>query len=207
MEGLRPLFSFSGVKVDEHLKGRDQRLAVFAAEAVALEKKTSVPAEMAVGMWAAESRWGFKVTGDFNYWGITFNGKIHKARKWCATHEDLTQGEINTWPSADEKATMQVVGTLRGGRFRVSMYRWFASFESLEAAMAEYGRLLTRVPKYAEPLQRYVRFGDFDKLVREVSAHWAQSEAHAALVLQIAKQRNVRDAIQRARTAAKVVRA
>lgn len=184
---------------NEHLVGRDERLAAFAREAVAIERKHGIPARLAVGQWAVESRWGFDTSGSHNYWGITFNPKIHPGFEWIDTHEELTLEQIQNWPDEAERATMVRVSDLGNGRFLVKMRRRFAAFPDLAAALAEYARLLTKVPKYAEPLREYLRFGNFEGLVRAIAKHWATGASYADLVLQIAKQGNVTRAIERAR--------
>lgn len=91
-----------------------------------------------------EAGYEIKLTGDFNPWGITWIRRIHgpDKRKWCATHEDLSQKQIDAWPLADEKATMRKVKRLENGKWKVAMYRWFASYANEDEAVADYVRVL-----------------------------------------------------------------
>src|SRR4051812_1994218 len=110
---------------------REMAIAAVRAEAI-----TEFPARVLLTVWACESAWGTRVTGDFNYWGITRLPEAGLARM-CATHEDLTPAELEAFDPR-ERATAQKEKDLGKGKARYSMMRYFASYVSLGESVIEY---------------------------------------------------------------------
>jgi flagellum-specific peptidoglycan hydrolase FlgJ len=184
-----------------HLIGRDERLRSFAAVAVTIEALHGIPAPMAVGQWAAESKWGFAPSGRHNFWGITFNPRLHQTYSWRETKEELTRQQLALWPDAEEKATVSRILDLPNGRLRVWMRRKFADFHSLRDGTEAYARLITRGASYAEAWGGFLVHGDMDRLIDEVGMKWATAKAYPRLVRTIAHQGNVQRALEDARNA------
>lgn len=165
---------------------------------VAIEKTTSFPPAVGLAMWACESGWGAKITGDNNYFGITRPPESGPA-KMCPTHEDITLAQLALF-RADEQATVTSKAPLSNGLYRVYMSRWFASYPSLTDACEEYVQLFTASPKrYRSAWGEYLQDHDADALLRHIcEAGYATGPAEQ-VELTIAHQGNIVAAIAKAR--------
>lgn len=98
------------------------------------------PPAVGLAMSACESGWWASVTGANNYFGITrppsFLGDPQSA--WCKTTEYTTPTGLTRFRE-DERATAVLINPAKG---EYSMYRWFAVYPSLEAAVEAYIDLL-----------------------------------------------------------------
>ena len=115
---------------------------------VAIERRTATgsppsrgfPPAVGLAMSACESGWWASVTGANNYFGITrpptFPGDPQSA--WCKTTEFTTPTGLTRFRD-DERATAVLINPAKG---EYSMYRWFAVYPSLEAAVEAYVDLL-----------------------------------------------------------------
>ncbi len=165
---------------------------------VALEQTTYFPPAVGLAMWACESGWGTKITGDNNYFGITRAPEIGPA-KLCATHEDISLAQLANF-RADEQATVTSKAPLSNGLYRVYMSRWFASYPSLTDACAEYIKLFTASPKrYKAAWQQFLQDRDADSLLKHIcEAGYATGPAED-VELHIEHQGNIIDAVAKAR--------
>lgn len=98
---------------------------VIPAEVIAAaqdaQKATDIPASVSIAQWAAESGWGAKVTGTYNYFGV--KAVPGQPFTMCPTHEMVD------------------------GR-RVPIEAAFVNYSSLEQAFVDHARLLCG-PRYA----------------------------------------------------------
>lgn len=167
--------------------------------AIAVERKTSFPAEALVAQWAVESGWGQKVTGDFNYFGLTRQVAPDRPMKWCATHEILTEAQLEQL-EPEERARVTSMERLPTGKFNVRLSRRFPSFDSIRQAVDRYVLLLTQGYRYARAWTAYLADHDLDKLLNGIAAAGYSTSGNYALVLrQIAHGHNVAIAVQVAR--------
>lgn len=120
----------------------------YAQIAKLISPMVGLPVRALVAQWAIESAWGASKSGDYNFWGITWNPRIHTGKKWCVTREDLTQHQIDTWMREDEKKTIEKIALVKPGVWRCRMNRWFASFRDADEAVESYRKLLN-LSRYA----------------------------------------------------------
>lgn len=135
---------------------KQKRLADYARVAVRLERETGAPAAFLVAQWAVESAWGEKQSGDFNFWGITYNPNLHKDFKWCPTREVLTQRQIDAL-DPEEKREMRVTSVLPSGKSEIRLRRRFSSFATEAEARASYVRLIQGKTRYGKAIAEYTR--------------------------------------------------
>jgi flagellum-specific peptidoglycan hydrolase FlgJ len=183
-------------------KTQQGALLAVAGVAVEIESKTMLPAPLLISQWAAESGWGEKQTGDFNFWGLTRAAAAHMPQKLCPTHELLTQAEIDKLP-ADERNTITKQVPLPDGKFHVEHSRHFPNFPSLQAAAECYAELITRGKPYMVAWNSYRLDRDLEKLIDGVTkAVFATGSGYAILLKRIAHQANVTVACDTARAKA-----
>lgn len=155
---------------------RKRRLAEIAAIAVRLEAETGVPAALLVAQWAVESAWGARPIGAANYFGI----------KKSARH--LRSCRVPT--------TEYISGK------RTETNAEFADYNSLEDAARDYAWLISNGWPYREAWKQYLATRDFDALATAVARIYATDPQYGLLIQTVAKQGNVRAAIDAARAEA-----
>lgn len=179
------------------LKNRLQRLLEFSPFAVALEKRVAIPAEVTCAQWAAESAWGSKTTAAYNYFGVKFSPKRHKAFNWCRTTEYLTRSALD---DLVERGALRVISISEreGGLFHVICEDRFAVFRSIEDAIEDRALMMTRQP-YKAAYDAFRLDGDTEKYVRAIARIYATAPDYADLLWRLCRQDNIRDACARAR--------
>jgi flagellum-specific peptidoglycan hydrolase FlgJ len=184
---------------------RDERLSAMAREAVAIEAATGqdgkrgYPPRLLLAQWALESSWGERCTGDFNYFGITYNPKRHKAFRMCPTHEEMTEAQILSL-SPEEAATITSKTLIRAGVFRIGLRRKFASYSSLSEALSDKTRLIMNTDRYRFAFMDFQQSGDVEKLIRSIAAAgYATAGGYGETLVQISRQGNIAQAVERAR--------
>jgi flagellum-specific peptidoglycan hydrolase FlgJ len=175
----------------------DASFREMANAAVRAERLTRFPAGVLLAMWACESDWGQKVTGDFNYWGITRDPSQGPA-KFCATHEDITPQQLLGF-RPDERATAVQGAALGAGRYRYAMSRWFASYASLDESIAAFTAFITESPDHYRPAwQAYQQDGDAAELLRALCQAGYATGPAAPTELAILQQGNIAHALEMA---------
>lgn len=190
---LPNLPSNASVPEDVRRNNRD----VFVPIAVAHEKETTFPAEVSFGQWAIESKWGTKVSGKNNYFGLT--------RAWSPgpvslspTTEFITRRELDLF-AADERATAREISgaplplTWPGKRW-VSMKRWFRDYDSINEALADKTRvLMDRNGRYGMAWAAYLATKDPVALIAGIAkAGYATAGGYDVTVTQVMRQSDVR---------------
>lgn len=133
----------------------DPTFRAVARAFVKAEANTKFPPAPGLAMWATESGWGHFLTGDFNYFGITRNPEDGPA-KFVATHEDIAPAELASF-RGDERATAVKGAALGDGKFSYSMFRWFASYASLDDAVNHFIQIFTASPdRYKNAWKQYL---------------------------------------------------
>lgn len=174
---------------------------------VKAESGTKFPPGPGLAMWATESGWGQFLTGDFNYFGITRNPEDGPA-KFVATHEDITPAELASF-RPDERATAVKGADLGSGKFSYSMFRWFASYASMDDAVQHFIALFTQSPdryknawkQYLADCGKYPTLASITLLRAIGKAGYSTGDAERTEE-EIAAQANVQHAIQMARAEA-----
>jgi hypothetical protein len=167
----------------------------------ALEATTKFPPAVGLAMWANESAWGAKITGNNNYFGIT-RAPENGPAKMCATSEYLTPAQLQAF-RPDERATaVPIAGKpiSADGHQWYSMSRWFASYPTLQEACTEYIALFTKSPqRYAAAWKQFLADHDAEGLLKRLcEAGYATGPAEQVEV-QIFHQANIAHAIAMAR--------
>lgn len=138
------------------------------------------------------------VTGTNNYFGITrpptFPGDPQSA--WCKTTEYTTPTGLTRFRD-DERATAVLIDPAKG---EYSMFRWFAVYRSLEAAVEAYVDLLIDSMRYHPAWLAYQSDGDADKFLQAVCAAGYATGPAFKVELTIAHQQNIVHAVGIART-------
>jgi hypothetical protein len=141
---------------------------------VAIERRTATgtppsrgfPPAVGLAMSACESGWWASVTGANNYFGITrppaHSGDAQSA--WCKTTEFTTPTGLARFRD-DERATAVLIDPAKG---EYGMFRWFAVYPSLEAAVEAYVDLLIDSMRYHPAWLAYQKDGDSDKFLQAV---------------------------------------
>lgn len=184
------------------MKTRQQLLTEIAALAVQVERETKLPAELTVAQWAVESMWGTHPTGKANYFGMKA-AKRHTQTCKVPTHEHFTDSQIAYWnrthpatPCTNRTPIHDTQGTL----FSVEIEDTFADYPDMTASVHDYAFLITNTFPYAVAFARFLHDHDFAALAHGVLTVYATAD-YATLVLKIAAQNNVRQAIQDSRIA------
>lgn len=155
---------------------RAERLDEVARIAVRIEAECGLPAQALIAQWALESQWGAKPCGQANYFGI----------KAAARHAKTCMVD-----------TQEVVC-----HERIDQTLAFADYGSLEESCRDYAWLITHGAPYAQAWADYKRTGDVLVLIQGIARRYASAPSYAALAGQIARQENVRAAIDRVRGSA-----
>jgi len=151
----------------------ETRLNEVARIAMRLEQETGCPAQLMIAQWAIESAWGAKPVGHANYFGIK---KAGRHTRYC------------TVPTREVVNGKSVIEELE-----------FADYDSLEESCRDYAWLITHGAPYRVAWQQYQGVHDLPSLVAAVAASYATDPNCASLVVAIAGQSNVADAITEAR--------
>ena len=184
---------------------RGKRLADIAQAAVALEHRIKYPARLLIAQWAVESSWGERQSGEHNYFGITFNPERHQQYRVCRTTEEMTEPQIAELLRHEERITgirpvLHSKMPMGNGRFRISVDRAFASYGSLDEALADKTSLIMNAPRYRDAFQSYLLSGDVERLISSIAkAGYATAGGYADLLQRVSRQSNVIAAIRRAR--------
>jgi flagellar protein FlgJ len=152
---------------------RDARLQEVARIAVALQSQTGCPAQLMIGQWAVESKWGAKPVGHANYFGI----KKAARHAMCCT---VTTHEVGHGQS-------------------VAIDLDFADYPSLADSCEDFAWLITQGAPYKAAWSRYQTTRDLHGLIAVVAGTYATDPHYASMVSLIACQENVADAIVAAR--------
>lgn len=154
-----------------------QPLRDIANAAVRSQINTEFPARVLVTAAACESGWFTRFTGSFNYFGITRLPETGLA-KLCATHEDLTPAQLESFDPR-ERATAVQGAALGGGKFRYQMQRYFAVYGSIGESVVAYTEFFTESPhRYAEAWQAYLQDKDEKALLDHIcQAGYATGDA------------------------------
>lgn len=177
---------------------QQQRLEQIAAVAVTLEASLGYPPQLLIAQWALESGWGASVSGDNNYFGMTKAAR-HKGWKWCATREVLSQRGINDLEQ-DEHQKITSIKERPDGKFDVMLSRKFASYPTLLDGVADKVNLIINGAPYRAAFAAFTVDHDVMKLIDGIAkAGYATDPNYAVTLKKIAVQKNVLDAIQKAR--------
>ena len=181
-----------------------QLMRSMARAFVAIECRTATgsppsrgfPPAVGLAMSACESGWWASVTGANNYFGITrpstFPGDPQSA--WCKTTEYTTLTGLTRFRD-DERATAVLVDPAKG---EYSMFRWFAVYPSLEAAVEAYVDLLIDSMRYHPAWAAFQKDGDADKFLQAVCAAGYATGPAFKVELEIDHQQNIIHAIEMA---------
>jgi flagellum-specific peptidoglycan hydrolase FlgJ len=151
----------------------ETRLREVARIAVRLEQETGCPAQLLIAHWAIESAWGAKPVGHANYFGIK---KADRHPKCCTV------------------PTREVIN----GKTAIENLE-FADYDSLEDSCRDYAWLITQGAPYRAAWQGYQIGHDFHALAEAVACTYATDPNYAHLVVSIASQPNIVQAIGLAR--------
>jgi flagellar protein FlgJ len=178
---------------------RDERLAEFAKAAVVFERETGYPAAAMVAMWAQESGWGKSMPEDScNCFGLTYRPR-HQGYAWAPTFEIMTPTQVVAL-DADEKATITSKVARPDGKYHVRLKRKFAKYPTLLDCIRDKYKLLTGSKRYADAVNKAIKAKDAEAVINAVAAGgWASDPGYAKSLIAISKQRNVLDAINKAR--------
>ena len=180
---------------------RPQRLAEMAAHAVRFERSTGYPADVIVAQWAVESAWGTRQSGRNNLFGMTYRPR-HSGFSWVPTREELTAAGIAALPAAERATiTSQTPMPNRPGFFNVRLKRRFADYATVNDSIQDKVSLVMTSPRYAAAWTGYLRNRNVSEFIDAIAAAgYATAGNYMTLVKQIAGQKNVRDAIAKARS-------
>jgi flagellum-specific peptidoglycan hydrolase FlgJ len=175
-----------------------QRLAEVAGIAARLESTTGVPAQMLIGQWAIESKWGAKPVGRANVFGIKRDAR-HSDFCVVTTQEVFSVAQITQWNHRHPQRPARVVGNLPDGKHVVELEDEFADYLSLEDSCRDYVWLIKHGDRYQKAWASYQATRDLSALIDGVARVYATAPAYATLLHQIAEQANVVATIQAAR--------
>lgn len=168
-----------------------------ALAAVKAGKTTGYPPIVLLAQWSAESDWGRKVTGDYNFWGI--KAVPPAPCNLCPTTEDLTPEEFAEM-RADERATVTKIEPLGNGLNRYHMSCWFASYPSFDASVIAYIEFILTNSRYHPAWVQYQATKDTDEFIKGIArAGYATSPEYEQLLLTLANQQNLIHAVAMAR--------
>lgn len=178
-------------------KEQNAALAEFAVLAVECEKKYDMPAELSCAQWILESSYGAKRSGKNNAFGIK-KASRHKSSEWCLTTEAYrTPQDLQQAVSSGNIRNPKIIRN--GPPIDVACEAEFASFDSMQAAMDDRAILISTAPVYAKAWATWKKTRSLPDFVKQLAAVYATAPDYAALVLQIARQDNVTNAIARLR--------
>lgn len=175
-----------------------QKIDQMAAVAVSLEAEVGYPPQLLLSQWALESGWGASESGVNNYFGMT-KAKRHSDWKWCATREVLSQRGINDL-DPEEHQKIRSTRERGDGKFDVHLSRRFASYLTLLDGVKDKVNLIVNGLPYKAAFAAFTMDHDVMKLIDGIAkAGYATDPNYAATLKKIAVQKNVVDAIVRAR--------
>lgn len=172
----------------------DPNLRAMALAAAKSEKSTGYPPVVLLSQWAIESKWGQRLTGEFNYWGIKRYPDKGPA-KLCPTWEDVSLAGFAAFRS-DEKAAVTKKEPLGNGIWRFYMSCWFASYASVDESVAGYINFVLGNSRYHAAWSQYQLTHDTDSLLRGIArAGYADGKGYEDLLLTIEHQQNINHAV------------
>lgn len=180
---------------------RAVRLKEIAALAVKAERLAGVPAASTVAQWAVESQWGASPVGHANYFGIK-RADRHKLSVSVPTHEWWHQEVIDLWNQ--HNPNNPAISTGRSDaqkRLEVTVNQVFADYGSLAESVDDYIWLIVHGNPYAATWASYRKTFNIMDFVKGVAAVYSTSAQYGDLVVKIAFQTNVTNAIAAARQA------
>lgn len=181
---------------------REQRtlnLRRIAEAAVSLEDASGIPAELCTVQCVLESGWLARAPGN-NPFGIKAAAAQAAVEK--STVEFVTPAQLARLQRAGRQIVS--VGPLSGGRHKIGLRERFAAFDTLEAAFASYGRLLTAGRNFRHRLKRYQQHRQLSRLLADLMGAdgqppYATDPAYDTKLLQLIGQANVKAALAMAR--------
>lgn len=148
---------------------REQAIPTLASAAVEAERRTGFPAEVLFAQAAIESRYLESAPGN-NPFGIKFVPGRHQKRQLLRTREWFTQQELGAW--LERQPGRAVVRSEAGpderGRMLYVVMDWFAAYDSLDDAISDYVRMLTR-GRYEAAWREYQQTRDWRKLIERIA--------------------------------------
>lgn len=133
-----------------------------------------------------------------NYFGITrppsYSGDPQSAK--CKTTEYATSTGLSRFRD-DERATAVLVDP---GKGEYRMFRWFAAYPSLGAAVEAYVDLLIESMRYHPAWMAFQKDGDADTFLQAVCAAGYATGLAFKVELEIEHQQNIVHAVEMARS-------
>lgn len=171
---------------------RDAAILKLARAAVDAEWRTGFPAEVLFAQAAIESRYLQSAPGN-NPFGIKFVPGRHKSKQLLRTREWFAPEDIAPWLMRQPGRSIirEEGGPDARGRRLYVVKDWFAAYESLEEAIADYVRLLTR-GRYEEAWREYQQTRDWRRLMHRIAeAGYATAPDYARVLLSVLDDRAI----------------
>lgn len=178
------------------------RLTFAASLAVKIERESSaalkvpVPPECILAVWAVESEWGGKPCSN-GYFGVKWTPGALQVVK--TTHETVTAEWLANWNRDNPEHPARVVETLPDGMLSVLVDLLFADYPDEEASMRAFCQLISEADEYKSAWAAYESNRNLDALLTGIAEVYATGEGYLQLILEIAHQANVCQAIVAAR--------
>lgn len=171
-----------------------------ATAAVRSQQNTQFPARVLLTAAACESAWFSRVTGTYNYYGLTRLPE-HGHASMCATHEEVSPEQLASFDPR-ERATAVLEKELSDGKNRYAMKRYFAAYQSIGESVVAYTQFFTKSPhRYTEAWQTYLEDKDEEALLKHICENGYATGDAETVELQILHQSNISHAVEMAEQA------
>lgn len=185
---------------------RNQWLSLIAPVALKMESLFGTPAHVMVAHSAVECGWGAAIIGQHNHFGITA-AERHTLNVMRPTKEVLSDDEARWWKAKYPGRPLNPVGSLNG-KTVYSTVRPFADYPTLEDGARDWVAIVTgergggkringRLITYQSAWLQFRATSDWKAWAQQYLQIYATA-GKADLVIRIAEQRNVINAIEAA---------
>lgn len=157
-----------------------------------------MPMQLTIAQAMIETGWMTKVIGRFNCFGMK-KAPRHSKSVTVTTRETLTAAQLRNL-----KKLVLERQRLPDGRWTVVIEDEFADYDSLQEAVDDHARLISRGQMYAKAWQAFVRDRfNWQTLARQIAPIYATGSGYADLVIKIGSMKQVQAEINKHQTTKK----
>ena len=161
--------------------------------------KEDFPKLAMIGQAMLETGWLKHKIGKYNLFGIKYMPSVHKRYLLQRTTEYFSPEELRRWssdPKFPDRRVVSETAEKRGGRTKYVVIDYFADFETLDEAIADYLRII-KSPRYKSSFDAWLEHRDWRRFLRDIGPKYATAPNYAETAIRVAEtvQREMHDAV------------